>query len=143
MCSVRYNYTIKSKMFYCPLILFSVRDVQLIWQQSQHHLSQLHQFNFHIQFWFVLSPSSGPLKLSLFLPWHSVHWVSALLKTTNPSFLPSPLIDVKTVQAPLFLGNSSLYIGFLWISPENQIFQWTPLVLKFFILNPIPSFKSN
>ena len=27
--------------------------------------------------------------------------------------------------------------------PKNQIFQWTPIILKFFIINAIPSFTSN
>ena len=34
------------------------------------------------------------------------------LKNTTPSFLPSHPLNLQAVQAP-FLGNSSLYIGFL------------------------------
>ena len=68
-----------------------------------------------------------------------------------PSFLPSPLLSLQTVQAPLppntqtLFKQSVLYIAFSWIlpSPLNRNFQWTPVTLKFFILNPIPSFKSN
>ena len=42
------------------------------------------------------------------------------------------------INRPLFRqGNSLLYIGFSWNSqPKNGIFQWTPIIFKFFILNP-------
>ena len=37
-----------------------------------------------------------------------------------------------------------IYIYFLWNTlPKNRIFQWTPIILKFLILNPISSSKSN
>ena len=52
-----------------------------------------------------------------------------------------PLINPQTLEAP-FLSNSLLYIGFSWTPLKKRIFQWTPM-LKFFILNPIPSFNSN
>ena len=45
-------------------------------------------------------------------------------------------------QAPLF-RQYLLYIGFSGTPAKNQIFQWTSIILKFSILNPIPSFKSN
>ena len=54
---------------------------------------------------------------------------------------PPPLINLQTLEAP-FLSNSLLYIGFSWTPLKKRIFQWTPM-LKFFILNPIPSFNSN
>ena len=42
--SVRYNYSAKSKTLYCPLTLFSVLNVQLIWKYSHYHLPQLNHF---------------------------------------------------------------------------------------------------
>ena len=55
----------------------------------------------------------------------------------------SPLkLNLQIAQA-CFLGNSLLYIGFLWSPRKYQIFQWTPIIiLKLFVINPIPSFKS-
>ena len=59
--------------------------------------------------------------------------VSFPLKNTTLSFFQSPPLNWQTVQAPPFLGNPLLYIGFLWIPPlESQIFQWTPKILKVF-----------
>ena len=66
------------------------------------------------------------------------------LKNTTLSFLPSPFLNQQTVQAPLFRQPSTLYIGFLWPpppQPKSWIFQWTPKILKFFILNTILSLK--
>ena len=76
---------------------------------------------------------------------HSVHWGINLPSKTPPLFLAKPPLNQQTVQAPSFLGNSPLYIGFLWTPPppKSQIFQWTAKILKFFILNTILSFKSN
>ena len=78
---------------------------------------------------------------------------SLLQNITSPSpplcfFFPRPLLFLETVQTPtLFLGNALVYIGFVLIPPplhlENQIFQWIPIILKFSILYPIPSFKNN
>ena len=51
---------------------------------------------------------------------------------------PRPL-NLKTAQAP-FLGNSPLYIGLAWTPSKSRIFQWTPKILKFLILNTILSF---
>ena len=44
---------------------------------------------------------------------HSVHWgINLQPQKHHPLlFLPNPLLNLKTVQAP-FLSNSSLYIGF-------------------------------
>ena len=67
------------------------------------------------------------------------------LKTPSALFFANPLSlseICKLSKCLPFLGNSPLYIGFLWSPCKNQIFQWTPIILKFFILNPIPSFKS-
>ena len=44
MSLVRHNYSTESKTLYFTLVLFSVPDVELIWQQCHHHLTQLHQF---------------------------------------------------------------------------------------------------
>ena len=40
------------------------------------------------------------------------------------------LINRQAVQAPHFLGNHPLYIGFRE-PPKSRIFQWTPKILKF------------
>ena len=49
-------------------------------------------------------------------------WTSLSSKTPLPSFLPSPLLNIQTVQAP-FLGNPLLYISFSWTpAPKSQIF---------------------
>ena len=64
------------------------------------------------------------------------------LKNTTPSFLPSPPLNLQTVQA-LFFRQSPLYIGFSWTPLKDWIFQWTPKLLRFFIVNSILSFKSN
>ena len=61
----------------------------------------------------------------------------------SPSFLPSPPLNLQTVQASPF-RLSSLYISFLWTPlSKTQVFPWTPKILKFFILHPILSFKIN
>ena len=58
------------------------------------------------------------------------------LKNTTPLFLAKPHLNRQTVQVPLF-RQSPLYIGFLWTHPKSRIFQWSPKILKFFILNTI------
>ena len=36
-------------------------------------------------------------------PTHSVHWgLNPTSKTSAPSFLPSPFLNLQTIQAPLF-----------------------------------------
>ena len=52
-----------------------------------------------------------------------------------------PPLNLQTVLPP-FLANPPIYWFFCDLPPKNQIFQWTPII-KFFILNPIPYFKSN
>ena len=53
------------------------------------------------------------------------------------------------LSKPFFLGILPLiYWFFMHLPPpplplKNRIFQWTPILLKFFIFNPVPSFKSN
>ena len=62
------------------------------------------------------------------------------------SFLPSPLLNLQTIKAHLFsrFTPSPQKICFnMHLSPKNWIFQWTPMILRTFIINPIPSFKSN
>ena len=80
----------------------------------------------------------------LFGIYHSVHrGINPPSKTPLPSFLPSPPLNLQTVQAPLF-KYCPLYIGFSWTPPpKSWIFQWAPKISKCFILNPILSFKSN
>ena len=135
---VRRNYSTESKTLYCTLVLFSVPDVELIWQQCHHHLTQLHQFlsinNFDLSENKVIF-----IYIHFFHPWHSVHWG---IKKHHPIFYPRPLLNLKTVQAPLFYAIPHYIFVFPDFPSKNQIFQWTPLILKFFILNPIPSFKS-
>ena len=57
------------------------------------------------------------------------------LENTTPSFLPSPPLKLANCPSPPFLGSPPLFIGFLWPPPKSQIFQRTPKILKFFILN--------
>ena len=56
-------------------------------------------------------------------------------------------IGVSTVQAPPFLDNLPLYVGFSWTPPSSPLksrtFEKTPITLTFFILNTILSFKNN
>ena len=61
-------------------------------------------------------------------------------KTPPLSFSLSPLLNLQTVKVPLFRQFLPIY-RFLLNPPKNQIFQWTPIILEFFILNPISSFK--
>ena len=60
-----------------------------------------------------------------------------LLKNTPPSFSPSPVLNLQTVQTPC-LGNLP-YILFLLVTPPPPpkiwIFQWIPIIL-IFLLNP-------
>ena len=76
--------------------------------------------------------------------------VSTTLKNTPPPAPPShrffqaPLLKSANCPSPLpfFRQFSFIYCFFSWAPshPKNRIFQWTPMILKFFILNPIPSF---
>ena len=70
---------------------------------------------------------------------HSVHWV------INPFFSPSLPLNMQTIhQPPPLFRQFPLYVGFSWTPPrpKNWIFQWIPIILKFFILyNPISLFK--
>ena len=71
---------------------------------------------------------------------HSVHLGITPLKNTTPSFLPSPLLNLQTIQAPPFLDNPPSILVFCELSPpppKSWIFQWMPKILKFFILNPV------
>ena len=55
-------------------------------------------------------------------PTHSVHWgLTPLLKNVAPSFLPSPLLNLQTIQAT-FLGDSPPKIAFFMHLPRNRIF---------------------
>ena len=70
------------------------------------------------------------------------------LKKNNTTHLffakpPFPLRSANCPSSPLFRQFPPIYVGFSWMPPKNQSFQWTLLILKFFIFNPIPSFKSN
>ena len=74
-----------------------------------------------------------------------VHWDinPPLKKPPPPLFLANPPLNWQTVQHSSFLSNSPLYIGFSWTPPKSRILQWTPKILKFFILNYTWSFKRN
>ena len=75
----------------------------------------------------------------------NVHWgVNPPPQKHHLSFLlspPSPL-NLQSVQALSPFRQLPLYWFFVNPLPlKNWIFQWTPKILKFFILNPIPSQK--
>ena len=75
---------------------------------------------------------------------HSVHWgINPSSKIPLPSFLPSLPLNQQTVQAPLLRQSPPSKLVFREPSPKTRIFQWTPKILKFFILNTILSFKGN
>ena len=57
-------------------------------------------------------------------------------------FLAKPPLNQQTVQAP-FLGNPTSTLVFHEAPHKSQIFQRTPKIIKFFILNTILSFNSN
>ena len=78
-------------------------------------------------------------------PTHSVHWgLSPPQKHQLLFFLPNLLLNLQTIQALLLRHfASNILIFHAPPPPKNRIFQWTPILLKFFIFNPIPSFKSN
>ena len=58
-----------------------------------------------------------------------------------PSFSSSPP-KIYKLSKFLFLGNFSLYIGFLRTSPhKDRIFQWTPTMLNFLFLTPFHLLK--
>ena len=64
-------------------------------------------------------------------------------KTPASSFLPSPSLIGKLSKYP-FLGNPlSILVLLDPLLAKSRLFQWTPKILKFFILNTIFSFKSN
>ena len=67
--------------------------------------------------------------------------VWAPLKNTTPFSLAKHPLNLQTVQSP-FLDNPPPWF-FVNHPPKSQIVQWTPKILKFFILKPILSFKSN
>ena len=69
-------------------------------------------------------------------------WVSTLTPKKHPlPLFAKPPLDLRTVQAPLFRQFSSIYWFFVTPPPPDQVFLRTPMMIKFFILSPIPSFK--
>ena len=80
---------------------------------------------------------------------HSVQWglnpppPPPTSKTPLPSFWPSlPPLNQQTVQAPLFRHSLPSILVFHEPLPphlKSRIFQWTPKILKFSILNTIIS----
>ena len=69
--------------------------------------------------------------------------VSTSLKNTTTFVFgkPPPLKSANYPSPLLFRQFPPIYWFFMTSSPKNRIFQWTLLILRFFILNPIPSFK--
>ena len=67
-------------------------------------------------------------------------------KHYHPLFCQVPLNpNLQKVQVLFFRQFPPIYCFFVNPPPpfKNRIFQWTLIILNFFILNPIPSFKSN
>ena len=60
--------------------------------------------------------------------------VSTLIKNTTPSFSPSPLLNLQTVQAPLF--RQSPYILFFCEPPKIRFFSELLLYQHFSSLTP-------
>ena len=54
-----------------------------------------------------------------------------------------PPLNLHTVESPFFRQFIPIYCFFPETAIKNLNFQWTPLILIFFILNPILSFKSS
>ena len=55
-------------------------------------------------------------------PTHSVHWgLNPTSKTSTSSFLPSPLLNLQTIQAPL-LSQLTPNILVFHANPKNRIF---------------------
>ena len=60
----------------------------------------------------------------------------------HPLFFPNPFLNLQTIQTPFFI-QFPLYIVFFMNPRKNWIFQWTPIILNFLALTPIPSFTNN
>ena len=79
---------------------------------------------------FIKSDGVAPLRS------FGTRWIAHLIVCIGVSLLPSPPVNLQTVQAsPLFRQSPLIYWFF--------IFSWTPKILKFFLLHPILCFKSN
>ena len=74
---------------------------------------------------------------------HSAHWGFNPSSETPPFFFTKPPLKFAHCPSPPpFLGNSPIYTIVLREAPlKVWIFQGTSIILKFFILNPIRSFK--
>ena len=73
-----------------------------------------------------------------------VHWgINPPLINTPPLFLAKPPLNWQTVQPPLILKQFSPLYWFFLNPPKSRILQWTPKILKFFILNTTLTFKRN
>ena len=79
-------------------------------------------------------PISQTLKL--------VHIEVSTPRSKIPPFFAKRSLKSANCPSPLF---KQFYILIFCEPPphKNWTFQWTPIILKFFILNPIPPFKSN
>ena len=54
----------------------------------------------------------------------------------HPLFFAKSLLKSENCPSPLFRQSLTIYWFFV-NPPKNRIFQWTPIILKLFILNPI------
>ena len=67
---------------------------------------------------------------------------TSIKNTTNLVFgKPPPLKSANCPSPLLFRQFPPIYWFFVTPSPKNRIFQWTLIILKLFVFNPIPSFK--
>ena len=101
----------------------------------------------HFKVFQTVSPLCRRQSLSCPNPTHQSSSHSLHLDTipTHPSTAPTTLSFLASAHAP-FQAIPPYILVFDAPSPpplKNRIFQWTPMILKFVILNPIPSFKSN
>ena len=133
----------------------SVMLVPFMWKRMYLFLRKSHRL-IRCWGWLVLLNRVGALTLSLLLKlpprklklwFHSVHWgVTPLSKTPLSLFHLAPL---KYANCPRSLFRQSpsptiyCFVVFSWNPPKNWIFQWTPIILKLFILDPIPSLIVN
>ena len=66
--------------------------------------------------------------------------VSTPLKNIPTLFRQAPPLNLQTAQATHFYAIHPYILVLYESSLKNRIFQWTPIILKIFILNPIIKF---
>ena len=72
--------------------------------------------------------------LSMYYVTHKfkISWNTVCIMVSNP-----------LKNTTLFFSKPPMYWLLVKPAPQSLIFQWTPIILKFFIFNPVLSFKSN